>query len=89
MPISDGIVEIKRMCANLSDRTLDDRVKPLIAAWAEPPTALSVLEVLDLCVHGSLCSTFEIRLFEMLLAEACAREKTTRGDLEALARWRR
>lgn len=84
----DFTKEIKSFCAKLSDRSLDGRIKPRIAAWSEPATALEVLEVLDLCINGSLCSSFELHLFNMLLSEACAREKCTRGDLEALAVWR-
>jgi hypothetical protein len=87
-PITNALREIKEMCAALSDRTLDDRVKPFIAAWTEPPTALAILFVIDMCVNGSLCSSFELKLFHLLYEEALVREKATHSDIATKALWR-
>lgn len=72
-----------------SDRQLDERMKPLIRAWDDPPKAAQVLQVLDLCIHGALASGFVVKVLEILYDEARRRESATHGDVAAHASWRR
>ena len=83
---SDDIREA--LCA-APDSQLDAAMFPLIRKWDDPPTALQVLEVLDACVHGSLASSFVIKVLDGLYAVACKREGVTHDQVVARASWRR
>ena len=54
--------ELTDLLCSGSDRQLDASMHPLIRAWEDPPKAVQVLEVLDLCIHDSLCSEFIVRV---------------------------
>jgi len=53
-----------------------------------PPTALQILEVIDMCVAGGLSSGFVIRLLQMLLDAAIKSEETTYDKVVSQAVWR-
>jgi len=67
---------------------LDPSLKLKIRAWSNPPQAIEILEVLDLCVHGSLGSGFTVTLLDMMLQDAIRVEGTTYEAVGALATWR-
>ena len=70
------------------DTQLDASMFPLIQKWSTPPTAVQILEVLDMCIHGALASGFMVTLLELGYDDACQREKTTHKDVVKLATWR-
>lgn len=80
--------DLKELLLQSPDRELDARVKPYVEKWDDPPTTLQILEVLDLCVNGSLASGFMIKFFEVVLDEAIQREATTYDDVVKQAIWR-
>lgn len=67
---------------------LDPSMKPLIEKWADDPTPIQVLEVLDHCVHGALASGFVIQVLEILLRDALKREGITYEMVVEKATWR-
>ncbi len=79
---------IAPLLLNLSDQALDPKAKELIRAWQPTPLALEILRTLDLCVHGSLCDGFTIKVLEILLNEACDKEGTTYEEVVGKATWR-
>lgn len=78
----------KSILLRLSDRELDARVRPLIERWDEPPTALQILEPLDLCINGALASGFVVAALQALYDVACKREGTTHENVVKDATWR-
>jgi hypothetical protein len=68
---------------------LDDVVKPKIEKWDDPPTALQVLEVLDIVVYDALASSFVVKVLEVVLDMAIKRENTTYEAVVAQATWRK
>lgn len=71
-----------------TDRQLDAGAKAKIRTWDKPAKAVQILEVLDLCVHGSLCSEFMIVVLRTMLDRAIQDEKTTYHEVVAQATWR-
>jgi hypothetical protein len=80
--------DIREALCAAPDSQLDAAMFPLIRKWDDPPTALQVLEVLDACIHGSLASSFVIRVLEGLYGVACKREQITHDQAAARAPWR-
>jgi len=76
------------MCLKLSDRAFDPVAKDTVRQWSPEPTALEVLETLDLCINGSLCSSFEIKVLTMLYDMAREAEGKTHEQVAAVAPWR-
>ncbi len=64
------MIDVLRMLLNLSDQQFDpvakNELRSLLDA-APPAEAMrdGLREILDKCVHGSLCSAFEIRVLDM------------------------
>lgn len=73
--------EIVQSLLQLSDRAFDKAAKDMIRTWDSPPKAAQILEVLDMCVHGSLCSGFEIKVLEFLLVHALKEEGRTYNEV--------
>lgn len=72
----------------MSDDALDDKIKIIIRNWNYKPSALQILEVLDKCVYGSLCNSFCIKVFEILLEDKIKEENTTYDEVVKKAFWR-
>jgi hypothetical protein len=72
----------------LSDDALDNNIKVLIRNWNFNPSALQILEILDKCIYGSLCDSFCIKLFEILLESKIKEENTTYDEVVKKAYWR-
>lgn len=64
--MSDLAFAIKDLCLKLSDKAFDPVAKESVKEWPEKVTAADVKKTLDLCVNGSLCSSFEILALDML-----------------------
>jgi hypothetical protein len=80
--------ELVTLLLQSPDTHLDAKVLPYIQKWSTPPTALQVLEVLDLCIFGSLASGFTTRLLQSLYDQRCREENTSHEVLAKLASWR-
>lgn len=72
-----------------SDDMLDPSMKTLIRKWSDPPKAIEVLEVLDHCVHGSLCTGIVMTVLNVIYEKACKDEGVTNEDVVKLAVWRK
>lgn len=72
----------------LSDEQIDASMQEKIRAWPDPVPAISVLEVLDACVDGSLASGFVITVLDVILQDRMMIEGTTIDELVKLATWR-
>lgn len=70
------------------DHHLDPVMKPYVEKWSDPPTALQVLEVLDLCISDAMASGFIVTVLQALYDITCKEEKTTHDDVVKLAVWR-
>ncbi len=81
--------QFKALLLDAPDSQLDKSLKPLIQKWSEPPSALSILEVLDKAVHGGLASKFAMEVCEILLKDALMRENITLDNLVKQASWRK
>lgn len=67
---------------------LDAKLKPLIEKWDNPPKAIQILEVLDLCINGGLASDFMVMTFQVIYKVTCEREGVTHDDMVKRATWR-
>lgn len=63
--------------------------KQTIEEWEEEPTALQILKTLDFGVHFGDCSSFVIKVLELLFSTALENEKTTRELVIEKAIWRK
>lgn len=79
---------VKILLEDVPDRELDPKVKETIRKWNNPPTALQILEVLDMCVHGSLTNALVIKVLETLLEKTIEKEKTSYEEVVSKATWR-
>ncbi len=79
---------MKAILLQAPEGQLDPALKPLIAEWSEPETALQVLRVLDMAVLGGAASGFAMQVLNLLLEKAIAREGTTYQAVTSLASWR-
>ena len=79
---------LKELLSEAPDTQLDPAMVERVRAWDEPPTALQVLEVVDLCIFGSLASGAVVTVLQYELEDAIAREGTTRQELVKHAVWR-
>lgn len=70
------------------DNQLDKAMKPYIEKWSDPPTPIQVLEVLDLCINGSLCSGLVVTVLQVTYEGACKDTGTTHEEVVKLATWR-
>jgi hypothetical protein len=80
--------QLKQQLLTAPDSQLDAKVKPLIEKWSSPPKALEILEVLDMCVHGSSASGFVVNLLEVMLDASINEENTTYEKIVSQATWR-
>lgn len=80
--------KIKQHLLEAPDLHLDASVKPLIAAWYDIPTSLQILEVIDMCIYGSLASGFVIKLFQAYYDQALVDENVTHESNVQHAKWR-
>jgi len=68
---------------------VDPLLKELIRKWDEPePSALQVLHVLDMAVHGALASDFVISVLQIVYNTRLSKEGKTHEQLVPLATWR-
>lgn len=70
------------------DSQLDNGLKPLLAAWANPPTALQVLELLDQCVYCGGASGTVMTLLEAMFDDRIKAEGVTYDSVAEHAVWR-
>lgn len=80
--------ELITLLLQSSDTQLDPKMLPYIQKWSNPPTALQILEVLDLCIFGALASGFIVKLLQVLYDQRCVEENVVHEDLVKLATWR-
>ena len=80
--------QVRTMCLNLSERAFDPVAKDTVRKWSPEPTALEVLETLDLCINGSLCSSFEVTVLTTLYDLTREAEGKTHEQVAAVAPWR-
>jgi hypothetical protein len=61
---------------------IDPSMLPLIAKWDSPmPTALQVLEVLDICIYSALASSFAISALQSTYEGCLKIEGSTHEDV--------
>ncbi len=82
-PLNLGVV-----LGEMPDTILADSMKPLLAKWANPPTALQVLEVLDHCIFGALATTLVITVLQTEYDNRLHAEGTTHEEILKFATWR-
>ncbi len=76
------------MLLSAPDRTLDASMFPLIEKWSDPPLSIEILEVLDKCIYGALCSNWIVILLQGQYDDACNREGIAHEDNIPFATWR-
>jgi hypothetical protein len=86
--VAELATSLKEVLLSASDRMLDPSVRPKIEAWDSPPTSAQVLEVLDMCVHGSLTTGTAVATLDLLLKKIIEHEGTTFEAVVAKATWR-
>jgi hypothetical protein len=79
---------LRELLLTAPDSQLDASMVELVKSWSDPPTAIQVLEVVDLCVFGSLASGVLVTLLQYELEDAFKREGTTLKEVLKLAVWR-
>lgn len=80
--------EIREYLLKAPDTQLDAVVKPYIEKWAEDPTPLQILEVLDLCIHDALASGFVVSTLQAIYDVQCKKSNTTHEEVVKKASWR-
>ena len=88
LDLPDLLVDCKERLLGLSDASLDAAMFPLIEKWGTPPRAIEILEVLDLCIYGSLSSDIVIVYLQYIYDVVLIRENLKHEDLVPLATWR-
>ncbi len=82
--------DIKDLLLKAPDGQLDASQKPLIEKWDDfNPSSLSILEVLDNCIWGSLASGFTVNLLQELYDKRLKIENTTHEENVKFAHWRK
>lgn len=79
---------MKALFLSAPESQIDPAIKPLIAAWDDPPTALQVLHVLDEIVQYGAASGFVVTALDTVMRSALQREEQTLEQLVAQAHWR-
>lgn len=82
------VSDIKGALLQLSDRQFDPTAKDIMKKWPEEVKPTDILELLDFCVHGSLCSGFEITVLQILYEGVCKEYSITHKDVVKTATWR-
>jgi hypothetical protein len=80
--------ELIKMLLDAPDNQLDAAMNPYIEKWSDPPTPIQVLEVLDLCINGSLCSGLVVTVLQVTYDNACKDANTTHEEMVKSASWR-
>lgn len=81
--------DLREVFLEAPESQLDPSLKPLIEKWNSPtPSALQVLEVLDLCIFSSLASGFVVNALQAMYQGCLAKDGTTHDELVKLATWR-
>jgi hypothetical protein len=70
------------------DSQLDASMRAKVDGWSDPPKAIEVLEVLDLCISASLASGFVVAALQAFYDIACKAEGTTHEEVIKGATWR-
>lgn len=81
----NGMREILLACP---DSQIDAIARELVEKWSDPPKALQILEVLDLCIYGGLASGLVVRTLQVMYDATCKQEGVTHEQLVPLATWR-
>lgn len=71
------------------DSQLHAEIKPYVQKWSDPPTALQVLEVLDMVIHMGLGSGFVVKVLQATYDMRCKDERTTHEEVVKGATWRK
>ncbi len=80
--------ELKQILLKAPDTQFDEKLKPYVQKWDDPPKAVQVLEVLDYVVNGGGASGLVVQVLQIELQRAIAEEGTTREAIVAQAIWR-
>lgn len=80
--------ELRDLLLKSSDSQLDAAMFPLIEKWDDDPTPLQVLEVLDMCINGSLASGFVVATLQAVYDIQCKKFNTTHEEVVKQAAWR-
>ena len=81
--------EIVEVLLQLSERHIDEAVKPMLEKWSDPPEPIQILEVIDQCVHGSLASGFVVTTLQAMYKMSCEDHNTTHEQVVVNATWRK
>lgn len=81
--------EIVKSLLVAPESQMDPIVKPMIEKWADPPTPIQILEVLDYCIYSSLTSTFVTKILQILYDNVCKDNNTTHEEVVKGAIWRK
>jgi hypothetical protein len=73
---------------SMSDSQVDQLLRPHMQSWSDNPTALQLLKVLDMAIHGSLASGFVIGALQVMYDMACKAENLTHEEIAKSAHWR-
>ncbi len=85
---STSLPQMKDMLLEGPDSQVSSPLKSIIKKWDETPTAIQILEALDIAVRCGAASGFVIVLMEGELRSAIVREGTTYEEVVAKATWR-
>lgn len=89
---SEKPLSLKAKFLDAPDGHIANEIKPLIKKWTEPaPTALELLETLDMMTHAGGASAMVILVIENLLKMTIAVEQTTEKAIYKIANdtWRK
>jgi hypothetical protein len=79
---------LKQLLLEAPEEQLDRSMITLIEQWDEPPRAIQILEVVDMCIYYGLSSDFVVASLQVMLDAAMINEQTTLEQLEQRAVWR-
>ena len=80
--------ELKKSLLGFSDDALDQSLKKLIEAWTHPLTPISVLEVVDKAIHGSLAAGVIVAFLQAVYLRSCLDADTSHEEVVKMATWR-
>lgn len=80
---------MKSQLLKASENEISDVLKETIREWDEEVTFLQILKTLDFGVHSGSCSSFVVKVLELLLDSAIKKENTTYDLVVEKASWRK
>lgn len=77
------------MILKMSDDQIDSSAKKMLRDLPEEPSALQLLQVVDMCIYGALASKFVLKVLQFAYDDQLKVENKTHEEIVKDAAWRK